>query len=364
MPDQILFISATGIIMLSLFIYTIMYERKRGVFIFESTSYIRLLMVILLQWILNQLYPNIPEYIPVFMLIAFIILPGMGLICAFEFIFFDILIFCVTMQPEMYLLIYILSTSSVGILFAGLMFEKYKEKQREIQLPILLGTLTSFNMMFLFYNTRHMVSKEYLLISFLAGVILFLFGLYIYPLIIQFFKREKNALFRAILSESAMFRQEIKNFSDAEYSHALRVSELSASAAGSILCDSRLARAGGLYYRLGKIYDKDNSRAIRIMEDNCFPKEVIDIVYEYNGIMRRPTSRESAIIHMVDNVVTRLELINNDSMESSWNQDMVIYQILNELSQKGIYDNSGLSMNQYLKVRDFLVNTDLRTKIN
>jgi hypothetical protein len=87
-------------------------------------------------------------------------------------------------------------------------------------------------------------------------------------------------------------------------------------------------------------------------------------VYEYNGIMRRPTSRESAIIHMVDNVVTRLELINNDSMESSWNQDMVIYQILNELSQKGIYDNSGLSMNQYLKVRDFLVNTDLRTKIN
>lgn len=62
---------------------------------------------------------------------------------------------------------------------------------------------------------------------------------------------------------------------------------------------------------------------------------------------------------MVDNVITRIELMNEDSMNNSWNQNMVIYQTLNELSQKGIYDNSGLSMNQYLKVRDFLVNTDL-----
>ena len=62
---------------------------------------------------------------------------------------------------------------------------------------------------------------------------------------------------------------------------------------------------------------------------------------------------------MVDNLIPRIELMNEDSMNHSWNQNMVIYQTLNELSQKGIYDNSGLSMNQYLKVRDFLVNTDL-----
>ena len=359
MPDQILFISATGLIMLSLFIYTVMSERKKGTIIFESTSYIRLFFIILIQWVINQIYPYEPEFLPVFMFIAFLILPGMGLICAFEFISYDVLLFCITTQPDSYVLVYLLCEVSMGVLFSALMLENYREGERELRTSILLGITTCFNMLFYFYNANHFVSKENLIISVMFGIGFLMFGLFIYPLFIQFFKREKNALFRAILSNSAMFRQEIKNFSESEYAHALRVSELSASAAGAISCDTRLARAGGLYYRLGKIYDKDNSRAIKIMEDNCFPREVIDIVYEYNGIMRRPTTRESAIIHMVDNVITRIELMNDGSMKSSWNQDMVIYQILNELSQKGIYDNSGLSMNQYLKVRDFLVNTDL-----
>lgn len=111
---------------------------------------------------------------------------------------------------------------------------------------------------------------------------------YLYILFSFIFLKKKDALFRAILSDSAMFRQEIKNFSEMEYTHALRVSKLSASAAGIVPSDTRLAMAGGLYYRLGKIYDKDNSRAIKIMEDNCFPREVIEIVFEYNGIMRSP----------------------------------------------------------------------------
>ena len=34
---------------------------------------------------------------------------------------------------------------------------------------------------------------------------------------------------------------------------------------------------------------------------------------------------------------------------------MVIYQTLNELSATGMYDESGLSMNQFLKVRELLV---------
>ena len=359
MMDQILFISATGLIMLSLFIYTIMSERKKGIIIFESTSYIRLFFIILIQWIINQIYPYMPEFLPVFMIISFLILPGMGLICAFEFVFFDILLFCITAQPDSYVLIYLISEASMGVLFATLMLENHREGKKGLCLSILLGVTACFNMLFYFYNTDHFVSKENLLISIMSGIGFVLFGLFIYPLFIRFFEREKDELFRAILNDSAMFRQEIKNFSEMEYTHALRVSKLSASAAEIISSDTRLAMAGGLYYRLGKIYDKDNSRAIKIMEDNCFPREVINIVYEYNGIMRIPTTRESAIIHMVDNVITRIELMKDDSMNNSWNQNMVIYQTLNELSQKGIYDNSGLSMNQYLKVRDFLVNTDL-----
>ena len=48
-------------------------------------------------------------------------------------------------------------------------------------------------------------------------------------------------------------------------------------------------------------------------------------------------------------------MLNRQNLSTDWNQDMVIYQTLNELSGTGIYDESGLSMNQFLKVREFLV---------
>ena len=35
---------------------------------------------------------------------------------------------------------------------------------------------------------------------------------------------------------------------------------------------------------------------------------------------------------------------------------MVIYQTLNDFSAKGIYDRSGLGMNMFLKIREYLVN--------
>ena len=99
--------------------------------------------------------------------------------------------------------------------------------------------------------------------------------------------------------------------------------------------------------------------AIKIANDHCFPNDVIKIMSEYGGIVSLPSTKESAIVHMVDSVVTKVELFDSDSMSSSWNQNMVIYQTINELSQKGFYDNSGLTMNQFLIIREILANEDI-----
>ncbi len=58
---------------------------------------------------------------------------------------------------------------------------------------------------------------------------------------------------------------------------------------------------------------------------------------------------------MVDACLKKIEMLNEHNLSTSWNQDMVIYQTLNELSATGMYDESGLSMNQFLKVRELLV---------
>lgn len=71
-----------------------------------------------------------------------------------------------------------------------------------------------------------------------------------------------------------------------------------------------------------------------------------------------PSSIESAIVHMVNGLVKKIEVFDSYTMASEWNQDMVIYQTLNEYSASGIYDQSGLGMNMFLKIREYLVNEE------
>ena len=59
---------------------------------------------------------------------------------------------------------------------------------------------------------------------------------------------------------------------------------------------------------------------------------------------------------MVDGLIKKLEVLDSQTMSSEWNQDMVIYQTLNDFSAQGLYDKSGLSMNMFLKIREYLVN--------
>ena len=44
-----------------------------------------------------------------------------------------------------------------------------------------------------------------------------------------------------------------------------------------------------------------------------------------------------------------------NQMDSGWNKQMLIYQTFNDLSLSGIYDDSGISINQFLRIRNVLV---------
>ena len=124
--------------------------------------------------------------------------------------------------------------------------------------------------------------------------------------------------------------------------------------------DSGLCSAAGFYYRLGKWSGKDYVQAgIERAQTLNFPMELIQIIAEYNGEVHKPSTPESAIIHMIDALTIKMEALDGDVTKSAWNREMIIYQILNEFSSAGLYDESGLSMNQFLKVREFLVKEKL-----
>ena len=123
---------------------------------------------------------------------------------------------------------------------------------------------------------------------------------------------------------------------------------------------ANLCLAGGFYYRMGRwIGEPYIKNAVNKAESLCFPAELISILAEYYGEEQLPSSPESALVHMVDAVVIRLEAMEQNVGQSVWNRDIVIYQTVNDFSSSEIYDHSGMSMNQFLKIREFLAKEEL-----
>lgn len=162
-----------------------------------------------------------------------------------------------------------------------------------------------------------------------------------------------------IVSENYPLVREIRSFSPADYAHALEVSKLSAKCAAVAGLNAEIAAAGGFYYRLGILGGEPVvENGVTLAQLNCFPQEVITILSEYNGKEREISTPESAVVNLVNHLVSRFEHLKDATKKSDWNREIVIYQTLNELSGSGLYDRSGLSINGYLKIREYLVRGD------
>ena len=62
---------------------------------------------------------------------------------------------------------------------------------------------------------------------------------------------------------------------------------------------------------------------------------------------------------MIDALIVKLDHIKTDVADNDWNHDILVIQTLNEFSTSGLYDESGLSMNHFLKIRDYLTKEEL-----
>lgn len=171
---------------------------------------------------------------------------------------------------------------------------------------------------------------------------------------------EEQDAYEAIIKEDYPLVKDIKSYSKAEYIHAIKTATIAGKCAAEIGANEMAAAAAGFYYRLGVLEGEPFiENGVRLAQENCFPALVVEILSEYNGELRLPSTKESAIVHMVDTCIKRIEMLNSQNLSSSWNQDMVIYQTLNEVSSTGIYDRSGVSMNQFLKIRELMVREEI-----
>ena len=239
-------------------------------------------------------------------------------------------------------------------------FVSSKEGVERLYVLLLVFATTTLVSIVFYYFSFLELSMPILVFGLADGFIASVITAVTVPLFKKYVGSSQENIYEEFLSQDYGLVQDIRKFSFIEYQHASRVSILARKCAEAINANAELAACGGFYYRLGKIEGEpmiDN--ALKLANDHCFPVDVVQLLAEYGGILYLPSSKESAIVHMVDSVVTKVELFDVDSMSSSWNQNMVIYQTINELSQKGFYDNSGLTMNQFLVIRNILANEDI-----
>lgn len=354
--DDAVAIVAAAVTFLLVFFLVLRNERQNGRLSFSATDYLKLVAAFIACFVILFIGTFFGDFFFPIMPVAFILTVVMdGKLSLPMTIFFAVLFSMISGSGHLVLLCYILLGTC-----GALMADYLRDEKMTLFTGLIIFCVSAFIPSLFIYLTYRAVSIDVIWPSIALSLISVLFAWILFPKLVLADKREPARAYDIILDEEYSLAQDIRLFSLTEYTHALRVKRAAESCALLLGAKDRTAAAGGFYYRLGVMEGEPYiENAMRIAEDHCFPSDVIQILSEYPGDGRLPTTLESAIVHMASTCVTRLELTSSFVQSSDWNQSMIIYQAMNELSANGTYDRSGMSINQFLRIRDHLAKTDI-----
>ncbi len=351
--DKILSILLLVGIFFPMFVLLIVSERKEGRLNQNyKTGYSILRTVFLIVLLCYGVFSFLPAYCaPVLLMSIFLTGASTPVIGMTGGIFLNILLLLVRESSYYELTAYILLT------MAGCFIAMWLPKRQYRRYFGMIIFVISFTIPALhYYLANYQMKYSILIFGVVSGILSIIITMTLFDKTSQNAKTELEQTLKDIIEPEYPLAKDIRNFSELDYTHAQNVSKTAYQCALLIGADADIAAAAGFYYRLGKLEGEPFVKnGVMLAETHCFPLPVIEILREYNGEERLPQTKESAIVHLVDAVMTKFELLDKDTVSNSWNHDIVIYQTMDEKSSSGIYDESGLSMNHYLKLREYLV---------
>ncbi|MCR5784282.1 MAG: HDIG domain-containing protein [Eubacterium sp.] len=159
-----------------------------------------------------------------------------------------------------------------------------------------------------------------------------------------------------ILDKNYDLQNIMRDFDKDYYNHSLYVAKVCKLMAEEIGADVDVATCTGLYYHIGDMNDSEGSykSAVKIALEYKFPASVIHNLYEIGAKYRFPSNGESLIAYITDNVFGELDEKRANNIPIG-DYEIYIHQYTNQISRSGVMDKSGISMNQFLKIREILV---------
>ncbi len=335
------------------FILALLQQRKIGKFTYNSTTYRNLFIITTAGWGLVILCSYLPDYFGPIIFVAFLFVAvSDGMLSLACCLFMDLLLCFICGKTSFVLYCYCI-LSIFGVLFANYLKEKHEEKNG---IYYVLIFLVQFLIPVIFFDFgAGKITENAILYSFITACIITFVVYFGFGILIAWDRREETVAYDVFCDFDYSLATDLKHFSAGDFNHGKKVSELSRACAKEIGVNEQLCACAGLYYHVGIMEGEpiiDNG--VSIAQKYCLPVDVIRIISEYKGIDKKPSTPESAIVQIVDAIVTKMEALG-EQMDSSWNQEMLIYQTLNGFSESGMYDQSNLTMNQFLKIRDCLI---------
>lgn len=231
---------------------------------------------------------------------------------------------------------------------------------KQVEYRLFVGIIYLFSCVLfpniLYYFANESIEFNNLILGSINGIVIAIYVIALYPNIREKTFREKHYYYGDILADEFVQVQQIRKYAPEEYYHARKVSEIAYRYALQLDLKTDLSAAAGFYYHLGKWEGNPPiENAVRKAKELCFPEELIQILREYNGTDDLPSTPESALVHIIDALLTKLEMSDSTGGTSQFDRDILIHQTLNEFSSAGLYDKSGLSINSFIKIREWLL---------
>ena len=286
-------------------------------------------------------------------ILAFLTNPALG-IC-FYILFLLITTFLLGLSLEMFIFYLIMGLG--GALLAPYMKSK---KLTSMCMVILAGVcVTNYSGMILIGGKGFTpYGLKEVSFGFLLGILIFLF----YMLFVG--KGENlylaNKKLEKRLTQITDYDYELlgdmKVKSDKLYEHGQKVGRLSESMAFIAGANPILAKAGGYYYKSGKLLGKDHTLyGAQIGKKYNLPIEVISIISEHPGKGSNPSTIESGIVLLADAVVSGFEYIYAKNLQIEFDKEKAVEQIVKNKIEKGYLDSSGISIKLYESLKSYLM---------
>jgi hypothetical protein len=356
-PDEMLCILFLDLIFILTYLFEMEYERKKDMLSDNSqTTYFRLAAVYVICCLLVFGMTYLPEFYRPVMVVPILICAVSNPLMAVSVGLFGDIILALTTGGSFYALVCYVILTLIGGVAAQALFEK-RFRVKLALLCLFANLLVPDILYYLCYNETN---YRELLYGLGNGVITAFIALTLFPWLRRNSLREVDNRMLDITSVDYSEVKALKDFSLEEYRHAVHVSNVAYLCAKANGLDKNVCLAAGFYYRMGQWLGEpcvqngvDKAMAL------CFPEKVIRILSEYYGQEKLPSTPESALVHMVDALVIRLNAEKSKGKKDQVDTELIIYQSLNEFSSSGIYDKSGMSMNLYIKMRGFLAKEEL-----